>query len=103
MRRLLLAAGLVALVAGCGKSESDIAPATATTATTEAPTEPATETATTPEAAPRVATSGGITVRLLRVRTAKTVSYKGGTQDSSVTPDAKPRTIHAPQGGRYVY
>lgn len=47
--------------------------------------------------------SGGIMLRVDGTKESKTVRYKGGTQDSDVTPDGEAVTKKAKQGGSYVY
>jgi Domain of unknown function (DUF4352) len=49
-----------------------------------------------------VATSGGIEMTVNQVRTEPSVTYEGGVS-SSITPNAKQKTITAPQGGTYIY
>ncbi len=55
-----------------------------------------------PEPTDGAAKSGGIEVAVTDAYAKPAVSYEGGTY-SSFTPNAEPKTIKAPQGGRYVY
>lgn len=97
---LALVVAFTGVTSGCGTDEPNASSSTSATTIVASTNTSGTQIEPRPT---RVGTSGGITIRLLKVREAKTISYEGGTQDSSVTPDARPRTKRAPQGGRYVY
>lgn len=56
-----------------------------------------------PEPTDGPAKSGGIEVAVTDAYAKPTVSYEGGTDDSRVTPNGEPRTVNAPQDGRYIY
>lgn len=103
---VLVTAGL-AVLAGCGDDETPtVAKTTPSPAATATPT-PAATPDPTPEPTPddqvgETVTSGGIKLRVLDFRASRTIKYQGGVQ-SSVTPDANPKTVKAPQGGRYFF
>jgi hypothetical protein len=94
------AAALTEMLVGCGGSTKTVtvtSPAAATHSRTTA------ERSRTPvPRLPARAVSGGIEIRVLKVYALSSLRYEGGTQ-SELTPDAQPRRVTAPQGGRYVY
>ncbi len=95
----LVALAVCAVASGCGTSDGK----TATTYTMTAPPSTSTTSSATEPARPsRSGRSGDITLRVLGVRTSRIVKFLGNTQ-SNITPDAKPRTRKAKQGGHFVY
>jgi len=100
MKRLLSVAVVASCIAAAGCGGTTTTKKTVTVAPPPAATTPTAKAE--PTAPSQVEKSGGITIRVLDVTSSKTVRYQGGTQ-SDVTPDATPKTVRAPQGGRYVY
>jgi hypothetical protein len=94
------AAALAAMLVGCGggtKTVTVTSPAVATDSKTTG------ERSSTPvPRLPARTVSGGIEIRVLKAYALSSLRYEGGTQ-SELTPDARPRRVKAPQGGRYVY
>jgi hypothetical protein len=113
LSRLFLAALVVGVfpLAACGEQQPEPSSAASSTSSNttprpggqaEVPTNSPTDSKSPPSEIGRTKTSGGIELRVVGVRSAKTLRYVGGTQ-TDVTPDAVAVSKRAPQGGSYVF